>query len=473
MLDHWVSSMAGEGALARLREYLGELRPPARALLAAGLERALARGDQMVGAAFILEELRRGLRGAADGPIAPRARRPQRMFCEPLSPFLINQTGRYLGRVSRASLDPIWKWLCRDVVPAEAKGYVDEVERLLLIDDLAAAEQACRTFQDVVVERLREMQVGAKDDKTMRRLATQIGLNDGGENLRDIYTILRSRDALAVVASRLPPAIGNLTEHQLGNVKALLDSPVGCHPDVFVYALIVVMSRLAAPWQLIRLAVRAANSDAATRIAQTPYALAIDLVVAEIERAIAIMRAALEAGRRAQVVPLIKEIHDAARALHTELDLSGDHPWARKLGAARGEAAMLLKREIEAIPERVRQLLRARSGAEAGTPLDAAEVADTEAALDLFGACRTRAPELALSEAARRVDSELQTFFDNGMQTLLDGQRTAPVTERAGRQSQVDAAVRFCAKLFGAEYAALLSKAAGVAAKGEVRVVRA
>src|SRR5207237_2847174 len=159
------------------------------------------------------------------------------------------------------------KWLCRDVVPAEAKGYVDEVERLLLIDDLAAAEQAWRTFQDVVVERLREMQVGAKDDKTMRRLATQIGLNDGGENLRDIYTILRSRDALAVVASRLPPATGNLTEHQLGNVKALLDSPVGCHPDVFVYALIVVMSRLAAPWQLIRLAVRAANSDAATRIA--------------------------------------------------------------------------------------------------------------------------------------------------------------------------------------------------------------
>jgi hypothetical protein len=465
--------MAGETALARLRQYLGELQPPARALLAAGLERALARGDQMVGAAFILEELRRSLR-RTDGPIAPRARRPQRLFCEPLSPFLIDQTGRCLGRVSRASLDPVWKWLCGDVVPAEAKDYVNEVERLLAVDDLPAAEQAARTFQDLVVERLREMQFGSKgDDKAARRVASQIGLHDGGENLREIYAILRSRHALAVVASRLPPVIGNLTEHQLDNVKALLDSPVGCHPDVFLHALIVVMGRLAAPWQLIRLAMRAANSDAAARIAQTPYALAVDLVVAEIERAIAMMRTALEAGRRAQIAPLIKDVHDAARALHTELDLSGDHPWGRKLGAARGEAAALLKREIEAIPERVRRLLRARGGAEASTALDAAEVADAEAALDLFGACRAYAGELALSEAARRVDSELQIFFDNGMQTLLDGLRTAPVTERAGRQSQVDAAVRFCAKLFGAEYAALLSKAAGVAAKGEVRVIRA
>ena len=146
--------MAGEAVLARLRLYLGHLPPPARVLLTAGLERALARDDEMAGAAFILEELRRGLRNA-DGPIAPRARRPQRLFCEPLTPFLINQSGRYPGHVSRSSLDPIWQWLCRDVVPQEAKSYVDEVERLLAADDRAAAEQAARAFQDLVVERLR------------------------------------------------------------------------------------------------------------------------------------------------------------------------------------------------------------------------------------------------------------------------------------------------------------------------------
>jgi hypothetical protein len=466
--------MAGEAAIARLRQYLGELAPPARALLAAELERALMRGDEVAGAAFILQELRRDLRGA-DGPVAPRAGHPQRLFCAPLTPFLIDEAdGRYLGRVPRACLDPVWQWLCREVVPAEAKSYADEINLLLAGDGLAAAEQVARTFQDVVVERLRETLAAARsDEKTARRLSAHIGVRDGIEHVREINAILRSRDALAVVASRLPPVIGGLTEHQLDNVKALLDSPVGCHRDVFLHALIVVMGRLAAPWQLIRLAIRAANSDAAARIAQTSFALAIELVIAEIERAIAAMRAALRDGRRARVAPLIKDIHDAARALHTELDLSGDLPWARKLGAARAEVAALLQKEIETIPDRVRRLLRSRTAEEASRALDAAEVAEAEAALDLFGACRAYAGELALSEAARRVDSDLQNFFDSGMQLLLDGLRTAPVGERAGRQSQVDAAVRFCAKLFGAEYAALLSKAADVAAKGELKAVRA
>src|ERR1043166_8144782 len=424
--------MAGDVAIARLRQYLGELQPGARALLAAELERALLRGEEVVGAAFILDELRRGLRGAA-GPVVPRIGHPQRLFYAPLTPFLIEQSGRYPGRVPRASLDPMWQWLCRDVVPVEAKSYADEINLLLAAEDLGPAEQVARPFQDVVVERLRETLAAAKsDEKTARRLSAQIGVRGGIEDLREVYMILRSRDALAVVASRLPPVIGSLAEHQLDNVKALLDSPVGWHPDVFLYALIVVMGRLAAPWQLIRLSVRAANSDAAARIVQTPFALALDLVIAEIERAIAAMRAALGAGHSAEVSPLIKDVHAAARALHTELDLSGDLPWARKLGAARADAAALLQKEIETIPERVRRLLRPRTAQEASRALEAAEVADVEAALDLFGACRIYGGELALSEATRRVDSDLQNFFDSGTQILLDGLRTAPVGERAG-----------------------------------------
>jgi hypothetical protein len=44
---------------------------------------------------------------------------------------------------------------------------------------------------------------------------------------------------------------------------------------------------------------------------------------------------------------------------------------------------------------------------------------------------------------------------------LLEGLRHAGDADRSFRQSQVDAAVRFCAKVFGREYAALLGKAAG------------
>jgi hypothetical protein len=50
------------------------------------------------------------------------------------------------------------------------------------------------------------------------------------------------------------------------------------------------------------------------------------------------------------------------------------------------------------------------------------------------------------------------------------------VDDRAGhgfRQSQVDAAVRFCAKVFGGEYAALLTKASAVSAGTGYEAARA
>ena len=71
------------------------------------------------------------------------------------------------------------------------------------------------------------------------------------------------------------------------------------------------------------------------------------------------------------------------------------------------------------------------------------------------------------------MTSDLQNFFDSGMQILLDRLRASPPAERSFRQSQVDAAVKFCAKLFGSDYASLLAKAADVAAKGEQKAVTA
>src|SRR5262249_34723404 len=51
--------MAGERPLEKLRVFLRDLNPQARALLRAELERAAARGDEVPGGTFILEELRR------------------------------------------------------------------------------------------------------------------------------------------------------------------------------------------------------------------------------------------------------------------------------------------------------------------------------------------------------------------------------------------------------------------------------
>ena len=83
--------------------------------------------------------------------------------------------------------------------------------------------------------------------------------------------------------------------------------------DLFLYSLVLVMSRLAAPWQLIRLATRAANSDAAKRIAETPYAVAVEIVLEEVDRRVRELAADLKSGRGVAVAALLKEVHDALR----------------------------------------------------------------------------------------------------------------------------------------------------------------
>ena len=458
----------------KLRQYLRELTPEAKSLLAAELERALLRGEPPPGAEMILEELRSEAR--AGGRKLPRPGNPQRLFLAPLEPFLVDDVERkHRGRIPRASLDPLWNWICRELAPQEAKAYGEQIAMLIGANEKKGAEQVARAFQDLVETRMRETLSTLKsDDKARRQVAFQIGTPNAIDDLREASTILRMREALAVLGSRLPASINNLADDQLDNVRSLLDSPIGRHRDVFLHALLVVMSRLAAPWQLIRLAIAAAGTDAAARVAESPYAVAVEIVLTDVERMIASLREHLKAGRSGEIATTLKDIHDAARTLRTEMDLSGDSPWTRQLAAMRSEVSRLLQGEIDNLPGQVRRLLRPRPAKEVGpeSTLDAADVAEIEARLVLAATCRNYASELAISEATRRVHSDLQNFFDTGTQVLLDRLRSTPPAERSFRQSQVDAAVKFCAKLFGADFASTLAKAADVAAKGEAKAAR-
>ena len=58
----------------------------------------------------------------------------------------------------------------------------------------------------------------------------------------------------------------------------------------------MVANRLAVPWQLIRLAVKAAESDDVARIAGSPYALAVTITLGDIERMVEELKADLKRG---------------------------------------------------------------------------------------------------------------------------------------------------------------------------------
>ena len=464
--------MAGQGdpAADKLRAFLRELKPGARALLIAELERGLLHGTSPPGAELVLAELRRSLRDGQSK--SARFGDPARLFFQPLEPFLVDDAPdhKHRGRIARSALEPLWLWIGNTLMPEEAKAYADQVEQALIAGDTDKTEHQARTFQDRTVTRITQMLESA-DDKERRRLGVQLGTSRALEDVQALRGILNSRDGLAMLGSQLPGHISTLTGPVLESVKAQLESPVAGKSDLFLYSLVLVMSKLASPWQLIRLATRAANSDDAKRIAETPYAVTVDIVLEEVDRRVRELAADLKSGRGIAVAALLKEVHDSLRGLRSEIDLLPETPWGKQLTALRAEVSKILTAEIEFMPGRVRRLIRLRPSREIapGSKLDADEVSETEALIGFVAACRNYASELAVNEVTQRTFNELQQFLDSGTRTLLDALRGASNGERPFRQSQVDAAVRFCAKVFGQEYASLLTKAAEVASHDHER----
>ena len=185
------------------------------------------------------------------------------------------------------------------------------------------------------------------------------------------------------------------------------------------------------------------------------------IVLAEIDRMVRELAADLKSGRGVAVVGAAQgRPRRRCAACAPRSTCRRNSPWGKQLAALRAEISKLLTAEIELMPGRVRRLMRPRPAKDIvpGSELDADEVAETEALIGFVATCRNYASELAVNEVTQRTFTELQQMLDTGTRTLLDALRSASDAERPFRQSQVDAAVRFCAKVFGQEYASLLDQ---------------
>jgi hypothetical protein len=372
------------------------------------------------------------------------------------------------------ALDPIWQWIGRDLMPADAKALSADIDRALGAQERPKADQLVSALQDRAVARMTEAvaALGA-NEKARRRFAVQVGTPRAVDDVTIVTRILAIRDQLGDLARRLSDHIRAFDHDQVSEVRGIFDNAKKAlqkvpsqRKDLSLFGLILVFNRLAAPWQLIRIATYTADSDDVARIAATPYAAAVDIVLNDLEHMVGDLRSELKAGQ--PVASLLKTMHDAIRGLRTEMELSVDSPWSRQLAAIRSAVSNLLTAEMETTTGRVQRLLRPRPANEIvpGSLLDALDVHDVEARVELVGLCRHYAGELAVSEVTLRTYSELAQYLETGTKILLDALRHAGDAERPFRQSQLDAAVHFCRSIMGPDYAGLLVKAVNVAMQG-------
>lgn len=455
---------SGGTTVERLREFLRGLASEARSKLIAELERRVLRGENDAATDLILTELRQMMRENRVG--TPRRDAASRLFFKLFEPFLVDDVAarRHPGRLTRNSLQKIWSFIERDLAPSDVAEFEAVALAALGAGDQARAEIAARKLQDTVALAL-ETGLGNGDDRERRRFVAQIGTPRADEDVINLMRIFQMRDALAMLADHLPNYVANFSDTRLNETRSLLASAATRHPDILPYAALLVMQRLNDFWQLIRLA-----SPGPKGTIDSSYGGVVSIVLAELARRIDELRNALH-GNPASIANLLQSIHNAVRGLRIELDPPPESACGRELATLRRQVSEMLQAEIEGMPGRVRRLLRARPSAEIrpDTMLDQAEVEDAEAAITLVVACRNFAGELALNEATQRSHTDVQQYLENGVDALMNSLRHAGDNDRTFRESQVDAAIRFCGKLFGPDYAAMLTKARNVAAAVERR----
>jgi hypothetical protein len=460
-------------SIERLRDYLAQLPPQSQALLMREFERAIERGEDVAVASFVLGQLRTVVR-KTDDQARPRTDDPARLTFQPLEPFLVEgSVSPRPGQIRRASLPPIWQWLVRDGAPEAFKEFEAALAHLRESGTASELDKAVRKFQLVASETIAKIAAPAPGDK--QRALARVGPPDVIEDMLPAGSILGAHEALDIISGRLPGYLRVLGESQIVSVTASLNVPCLQSPSVLPFALSLVMQRLSAPWQIIRLAINAAASDDEARVAATAYGVAVTMALHDLSCVVARLRADIKRGQFGNVAEYLKTIHDGVRGLRTELDLRNDSPWGRQLTSIRADISNALQSEIESVPGRVRRLLRQRADKDisAASRLDPTEVDETVDLIDFVAVCRTYASELAINEVTLRTFSDLQHYVEHSTEALVRSLRAADSRARAFRQTQVKAAIRFCDVLFGHDYASLMSRAAENALSGERKSTRA
>lgn len=466
--------------IERLRDYLAQLPPRSQALLMREFERAIERGQDVAVANLVLEQLRGIAREeAARQPEIeqpPRSATPgRRLFYQMVDPFLVDGNGPLrIGQIRRSSLPLIWQWLERTGAPEEVRELDAALAALADGESVHRVDPVVRKLQRVAAETIQALTGPAHGIERQRSLA-RIGSPEVIEDMASIGTILEGRDALDGLMGRLPAFMRTFGESQIAAVSTALNVPSLQTPKMLPFALSLIIPRMAAPWQIIRLAVKMAASDDELRVAATPYGVAITIALHDLSCLVAKLRMDIKRGHFDNVGEQLKSLHDGARGLRTELYFRSDSSWGKQLTAIRAEISNVLQTEIETVPGRVRRILRQRAEKDIppGAHVDSSEVEETAALVDFVATCRTYASELAINEVTLRTYSELQQYVEKSTEALVQSLRAADARVRAYRQMQVAAAIRFCEVLFGQEYASLMSRAAENALPGERKPSRA
>jgi hypothetical protein len=343
----------------RIWEFLQRLSPLTRSCLLTELERLEACGVDMPGTADLQARLRAELR--PDGP--NEAPTPSKYFFAPLEPLLVAGAPEHAntGRIAQTSLTPIWEWIVRDLLPIMARDYEDQMKGLIASNKVKDAQQTASVFQTKVAKSLEGNLASADGAERARgKLAAYTASPSVYSDLVKIMGALRAREALAGFSKALPQKIAKFDDTQVDKITALLDAFRKKDPGAVPFALALVAGRLRAPRELMRLATKPARSRRAADVAATPYAVAVPMVLDQLDDKRIALRVALRKNRVVTGRDILADIDKTEAAIQAGIRELAASEWGARLRNLRATIVADVEAEVSRFPDEVGHILQLR-----------------------------------------------------------------------------------------------------------------
>ncbi|MDH6262800.1 hypothetical protein M2427_006750 [Bradyrhizobium sp. BR13661] len=351
-----VSANKQDHTAEHLIQYLRQLAPQVRRRLLAELERLHLLGEDIPHSEPLIAALRAEFRNTGQNHY--RVGNPSRYFFEPLEPVMVDKAPERAnsGQIARGSLAPIWSLVTEQLLRSMAADYIANATKAISADKQPEARQMARAFQKKVVISLSGLLDSAEGAANVRNgLMAYTSSHATFDDLKKMLRCLDMQRELEEFGRTLPPKIARLEGVSLDNVLRLLCALKTKCVDVVPFALTIVAKRLEMPWELLSVATGPADDRSAARIAASPFAIAVSMVLDQIEEKHLLLLFALRNNRPVRAKEIVAEIYRIEEALRTQIELKGSD-WARQLDDLMSAVRIAIDAEISSIPSDHRHL---------------------------------------------------------------------------------------------------------------------
>ena len=448
----------------RIKAFLEELSPQARALLLSGLKTASANGE----ADFSMRRLVKAF-GSTETEIAKLSadaatERLRDAFFAPIRPLIVEAKlpTHQTGRISWHSCTLVWRWLMRDLMPEEVA--------TALATDPSGIDKEARRLRSKATGLVRDViRTVSVSPIAVQRLVAQVGGERVYRDLRDMLDALDRADWMTEFLAEFPEVV---TRKTLDENKAMLAPIIQLaltRPADTVWALSALMHRLETPALLLRMALALVGSNDTARLVKTPYAVAVDLFLSELEIETQRIRDTEAAVAVHEATALAMErFHLLVRDLEGLIEIPPSSGWGKRLAGFKAGVSNWLEQTIMTAPGLVRRALRARDVSGQRVGYDADLIADTERALRIVSIAAFAKDSLAVNTALGRVRRDIEQAFEALSAPLIEELRNAFGEERDVLMRRTEAVVRLAEIHFGPDYSTSIRRSRHTAIHGPI-----